>query len=74
MGRRLSQDQLAKLSGVSRVTLSSVERGEHDAGITTFRSLAMALDVPLATLFDEEVDGMARLVVTSTRRRGRDRR
>jgi transcriptional regulator with XRE-family HTH domain len=60
VGRRLSQDRLANLAGVSRVTLGSVERGEHDAGITTYRSLAMALDVPLPMLFGE-VDGVARV-------------
>ncbi len=68
MGRRLSQDRLAKLAEVSRVTLGSVERGDHDAGITTYRSLAIALDVPLAMLFGEH-DELARLVATTTRQR-----
>jgi hypothetical protein len=44
-----------------------VERGDHDAGIATYRSLAIALDVPLAMFFGED-DGLARLVATTTRR------
>jgi transcriptional regulator with XRE-family HTH domain len=67
LGRRLSQDRLAGLAKVSRVTLGSVERGDHDAGIATYRSLAIALDVPLAMFFGED-DGLARLVATTTRR------
>jgi len=68
MGRRLSQDRLAKPAEVSRVTLGSIERGDHDAGITTLRALAIALDVPLAMLFGGD-DELARLVVTSTPQR-----
>lgn len=68
IGRRLSQDRLAKLAEVSRVTLGSVERGDHDAGITTYRALAIALDVPLAMLFGEH-DDLTRLVATTTRQR-----
>jgi hypothetical protein len=48
------------------VTLGSTERGDHDAGITTLRALAIALDVPLAILVGGDFE-LARLVVTSTR-------
>jgi hypothetical protein len=50
------------------VTLGSVERGDHDAGIATYRALAIALDVSLAMLFGEH-DDLARLVATTTRQR-----
>jgi hypothetical protein len=50
------------------MTLGSVERGDHDAGITTYRSLAIALDVPPAMLFGGH-DDLARVVATTTRQR-----
>lgn len=51
--RRLSQDRLAETAKVSRVTLGSIERGEHAAGVLAYRSLAATLDVPLGGLFDD---------------------
>jgi XRE family transcriptional regulator, regulator of sulfur utilization len=66
-GRRLSQDQLAELAGVSRVTLGSIERGEHPATISTIRSLSMALGLSLSMLFDE-TDALGRLIGVTTRR------
>jgi transcriptional regulator with XRE-family HTH domain len=51
---RMPQDQLGKAARISRVTLDSIERGHHAAGILTYRALAAALGVPLASLFDEE--------------------
>lgn len=38
-----AQDAFAKRAGVSRVTLGSIERGEHSAGLLTYRALATAL-------------------------------
>jgi transcriptional regulator with XRE-family HTH domain len=49
---RESQDALAVRSGVSRVTLGSIERGEHPAGLLTYVRLGRALSVPLADLLD----------------------
>src|SRR5215203_270133 len=54
--RALSQDRLAELAGVSRVTLGSIERGEHEAGIGRYRLLAHALDVPLSVLVEDGDD------------------
>lgn len=54
--RKLSQDRLAELSKVSRVTLGSIERGNHEAGILSFRALAVALDVPLTLFFEDSTD------------------
>jgi transcriptional regulator with XRE-family HTH domain len=51
--RRLSQGRLAETAKVSRVTLGSIERGNHAASILTYRALAAALDVPLSGLFDD---------------------
>jgi transcriptional regulator with XRE-family HTH domain len=44
MARELSQDELARIASVSRVTLGSIERGDHAAGLLTYRRLARALD------------------------------
>lgn len=66
--QRLSQDRLAELAKVSRVTLGSIERGNHEAGILSFRALAEALDVPLASLFEDSTD-LDLLVRRCTRQR-----
>jgi transcriptional regulator with XRE-family HTH domain len=52
--RRVSQDELAQLSGISRVTLGSIERGEHAATVLTYRKLAQAFGVTLTVLLEEE--------------------
>ena len=53
VARRLSQDELARVSGVSRVTLGSIERGEHAASLLAYRKLARALDRDLGELLRE---------------------
>jgi XRE family transcriptional regulator, regulator of sulfur utilization len=54
MARGMAQDRLATVAGISRVTLGSIERGDHAASILTYRALASALEVPLSALFDED--------------------
>lgn len=49
---RESQDGLAARAGVSRVTLGSIERGEHQAAVLTYVRLARVLGRPLAELLD----------------------
>lgn len=49
---RESQDALAARAKVSRVTLGSIERGDHPAAVLTYARLARTLDVPLAELLD----------------------
>jgi DNA-binding XRE family transcriptional regulator len=49
---RESQDALAARAGVSRVTLGSVERGDHSAGVLTYVRLARTVAVPLDELLD----------------------
>ena len=56
VARRLSQDAFAELAGVSRVTLGSIERGEHAAGLLTYVKLAEALGVGLSLLVDLDAD------------------
>jgi transcriptional regulator with XRE-family HTH domain len=53
--RRLSQQALADRAGVSRATISNIERGEGDPGITIVTKLAVALDTSPAELL---VDGL----------------
>ncbi|HST65611.1 MAG TPA: helix-turn-helix domain-containing protein [Mycobacteriales bacterium] len=43
MARSMSQDELAHRASVSRVTLGSIERGDHAAGLLTYLKLARAL-------------------------------
>lgn len=44
MARSMSQGELASRASVSRVTLGSIERGDHAAGLLTYLKLARALD------------------------------
>jgi len=50
--RGLSLDALATRSGVSRSMISLIERGENNPTAVLLDRLAQALDVPLASLFD----------------------
>ena len=43
MARRMAQERLATIAEVSRVTLGSIERGDHAAGLLTYLKLARAL-------------------------------
>lgn len=57
--RRLTQDQLARSSGISRPNLSDLERGKRELSLKTLRLLASALQVSPGTL----VDGITPLAV-----------
>ena len=48
---RLSQDDLAQRAGVSRPTISRIERGVGDASIDVVQRIADALNVTVAELF-----------------------
>ena len=50
-----SQEDLARRSGLSRVTLSSIERGEHAAGVLTYRKVARALGKDVGELLRDGV-------------------
>ena len=43
--RFISQDELAKISGVSRVTINRLEKGQQKPRFKTIRRLAKALGV-----------------------------
>lgn len=48
----LSQDDLAKKSGISRVTIANIERGAvKDIKISTIRKLSKALDESVENIF-----------------------
>jgi len=54
--RALSQRELSKLAGVSRVTIVRLEAGGEDPFPTTVRKLAAALGVDPAELMDAHED------------------
>ncbi|HVQ91295.1 MAG TPA: helix-turn-helix transcriptional regulator [Mycobacteriales bacterium] len=51
--RELSQEQLAKASGMSRNFVSSVERGAHGVDVVRLVRLAAALGVDVAVLVSD---------------------
>jgi transcriptional regulator with XRE-family HTH domain len=52
VARRESQDARAIHARVSRVTLGSVERGDHPAGVLTYVRVARTIGIPLDELLD----------------------
>jgi transcriptional regulator with XRE-family HTH domain len=57
--RALSQRDLSKLAGVSRVTIVRLEAGGEDPFPTTVRKLATALNVDPAELMEPVSEGKA---------------
>jgi transcriptional regulator with XRE-family HTH domain len=57
VARRLTQEQVADLSGVGRATVGSIERGDHPAGLHSYRALAAAFGVEICVLVNEEASG-----------------
>ena len=52
---RMTQEELAKASGVSRVTISQIEQGKAtDVLFGTLKKLASALNVPIDEIFFDE--------------------
>ncbi|AKG35294.1 transcriptional regulator [Paenibacillus durus ATCC 35681] len=54
--RNLSLGQLSELSGVSKVMLSQIEKGESSPTINTIWKIASGLKVPYTKLIDEAID------------------
>ena len=50
VARRLSQAELGEQSGVTRVTVGSLERGDHPASVLAYVKVANGLGVPPAEL------------------------
>lgn len=56
VAKDLTQKDLAKKSGVSRATISAIERGSTEAvNMSTLKKLATALDCTVADFFAEKV-------------------
>lgn len=54
--KKLTQEQLAQMSGVSRTTIIMLENNEeHEAMVGTLKALADALNVPVSKLFAQNV-------------------
>ena len=53
-GMDLSQEDLAKICGVSRQTMSAIEKGDYNPTINLCISICKALDLTLNDLFWEE--------------------
>jgi len=49
--RRMTQEQLAAKTGLSRGYLARLETGRHDPAATTLAKIAKALRLPIASLF-----------------------
>lgn len=52
--RGMSQEELAKRAGISRVSVSEIENGKRDPGSSTVAKLADALGVPAGALFGDQ--------------------
>lgn len=52
--RGMSQHELAKRAGISRVSVSEIENGKRDPGSSTVAKLADALGVPAGALFGDQ--------------------
>ncbi len=52
----INQGELGKLAGVSRQTISSIERGEYNPSITLVLKLAEIFKVPVEEMFEYEED------------------
>ena len=50
-GKRLTQDEMAKLLGVSRVTYSYVERGERSGTFEFWSNLQRVFNVPDSDMY-----------------------
>lgn len=53
-GKDLSQDELARIIGVSRQTINAIEKGDYNPTISLCRSICKALEMTLDELFWEE--------------------
>ena len=54
--KNMPQNELAKLSGVSRTTISHLENGkENETMVGTLNAIARALEVPVSDLFAQNV-------------------
>ena len=55
---RLTQAQLARAAGVTRQTVSDIERGATNATVDVLDQLARVLKIPIGQLFSSAVSGL----------------
>lgn len=54
--KELTQEQLAQMSGISRMTICKLENNEEsEVMVGTLKALAAALNVPVSKLFTQNV-------------------
>ncbi len=56
MGQLVTQEDLAKRTGISEATISRLENGLQSARISTIRKLALALGVPAPDIMSADAD------------------
>ncbi|MBR0379344.1 MAG: helix-turn-helix transcriptional regulator [Mogibacterium sp.] len=56
VSKDLSQDQLARMIGVSRQTINAIEKGDYNPTINLCISICRVLDKTLDELFWEETE------------------
>jgi transcriptional regulator with XRE-family HTH domain len=59
--RTMSVSELARVSGVSKATISGVERGVANPAVDTVWALANALNMPFGALFDDDARDLVEL-------------
>ena len=59
--RALSVSELARISGVSKATISGVERGVGNPAVDTVWALAKALNMQFGALFDDDTSDLVEL-------------
>lgn len=53
---RISQEELARRSGLHRTCVSELERGARNPSVGSIQKIAQALEVPVAKLFEQDGD------------------
>jgi len=54
---RISQEELARRSGLQRTYISDLERGTRNPSVGSIQRIAQALEVPVAKLFEQLDNG-----------------
>ncbi|MFJ7792687.1 helix-turn-helix transcriptional regulator [Pseudomonas sp. NPDC096950] len=54
--RKWSQVDLAALLNVSRQTINAIENGRYDPSLPLAFQIARAFEMPIESIFDDEVD------------------
>ena len=53
--KRMTQEELAEKSGISKTTLSQILLGQSNPTVETIEKIADALSVPVSYFFDDEI-------------------